>query len=269
MDAAALSARTILEALLEAVETAGDLADEERQGPRLSATGHCLRQQYYHVTGAEKAPIGADARLEMNDGNVHEADVKHWLRAAGYEVSAETEVGGRNEGDEVRLELSDDWVVLGHIDGDLAGAGLDGLVILEVKSMGDLRFIDFIENGLRASAPDYWDQVQGYMMAREREQAAVVVKAKDSGAVRGAIARRGWKNSNKPWYGPHDRVAVSPAYKLAVEVIDRDDLSGARVIERHMRLMEAVQTGVPPDREYARSNWHCRYCPFQQTCWGE
>ncbi|MGE0371913.1 MAG: hypothetical protein AB7Q01_08505 [Gammaproteobacteria bacterium] len=253
-----MDAHEILADFLAAVEAhEAEHAQEPHQ--RLSATGHCLRQQYYEIA-VGGGTIPTDSLMEMNDGNVHEADVKRWLRAAGYEISREDEVDGRNEGEELSLL---DGLVTGHIDGQI---GVD--TILEVKSMSFLRFVDFIENGLQASHPDYYQQLQGYLLADEKPRGLIVVKAKDSSAVRGEISKRSWKGNRKGPVFIHPAVAVSPARKIAMQVVEFNPDAGALVVRRHEMLRDALESGTPPQREYSKGDWQCRYCAFSRECWG-
>lgn len=230
---------------------------DERSGQRLSATGHCLRQQFYDIAFGS-APIPPENLLEIEDGNLHEADVKRWLRAAGYEITGERQEDGRNEGDEVVLLGG---VARGHIDGAMLG----GLV--EVKSMSFLRFITFIEQGLADGHPEYFQQVQGYMGARGDPYTVVVAKAKDSGAVRGEMASR-LRFRRKPVL-IHPDVAVSPQRKLAVQVVPFDPDAFGVVTDRQERLADALESGVPPEREYEPKDWHCRWCGHFRRCYGE
>ncbi len=217
---------------------------------RLSSTGHCLRQQWYAITGAQTNEVQGGSTWEMRDGDIHEADVKRWLREAGYEITAEHEVDGRNVGDTVHISLPDGTAVEGHIDGLIVGPGLYVPHLLEIKSMSYLRYASALRDGIKQSNRDYYLQVQGYLGALDLPACIFAIKAKDSSATKRMVPPGG-----------------DP--KFHVEVIDFDPEAFQDVYERQGALRLHIIDGSEPVREYERSDWHCNWCPFMRTCWGE
>jgi len=269
------TATAILEDILQA---ARDRDDYQGGGQRLSATGHCLRQQYYDALEYEGSSNTAVSLLEIHDGNIHEADVKDLLRRAGYTVGREEQVEGRNEGDEIQLELEDGSIVKGHIDGEISGPNLYVPFLLEIKAMSGLRFVDFATNGLEQAHPEYYQQIQGYMAAEASNPKAqpwpgcvFVAKAKDSSAVR--MRLRGMKGDsvwnpmkNKKTYSWKDLAACA---KLCIEVVPFDPDAAESVMGRQSQLAYHLAHSTVPDRDYKKSDWHCRYCNHFDRCWNE
>lgn len=236
---------------------------------RLSATGSCLRQQYYTSTGAPSDRISALGMYEMEDGHIHELDVVTQLLQAGYEV--------QHAGDDqlsIELRLPSGKRVPGHPDGIISG--LDFMVphLLEVKAMSATRFIDCYKQmekhcyddegrwlgpetnglGLKNAHYSYWLQMQAYMHVLDLKAGFIVCKAKDSSIVRQRL-RKG--------------SAIRDA-KLYMEIIPYDPEGVEEVIERHETVVEAIEAGLPPAREYDRNkDWQCRYCRFAGICYSD
>lgn len=213
----------------------------EVRTPRLSATGHCLRQQYYEITGASENAIDASNPWELSDGNLHEGDIKTYLRLSGFRV--------RDEQDEVALFLEDGSAVKGHPDGIVETDifGYDKMV-LECKSAGFLGYRDICLKGIRAAQPGYYQQIQSYMAALRVLRGIFVVKAKDSGAVRRSLS------------------GTSHHAKLYIEIVDADQDVVDGVRARHLKLRGALDTLTPPDPEYKPADWQCRWCRYREVC---
>jgi hypothetical protein len=238
-------ARRVRDAVLQAVDD-HTASREWLPVQRLSATGSCMRQQYYNLTEAEeRTPIPQGSTWEIRDGDLHEGDIKHYLRAAGYTIT--------NEQDSLELSLADGSIVSGHPDGVIAGPGLLVPHLLEIKSMSFIRYADLVKHGVAESDPSIYLQINGYMEALALPYTLLVAKAKDSSAVKRSL-------SSVPEADP----------KLHVEVVPYDYLAAQTVRQRHLHLAERVARFEPPEREYnIDRDWQCEWCAFRHTCWGE
>lgn len=269
-------APAILSAMLQA---ARDRDEYEGGGQRLSATGHCMRQQYYDALQLPGAPKAATNLMEMHDGNIHEQDIKDLLRRGGFTIGREEMRATKNYGDEIYLYLDaeGETKVTGHIDGEISGPGLHIPHLLECKSMSFMRFVDFAMNGIEQSHPDYYQQVQGYIAAEMQHPkgqmwpgCVFVVKAKDSSAVRSK--NRGWRGDTI-WTmmgkkGPDEWVDLANTSKLAIEVIPFDLEAAQSVVGRQAQLAYHIAHRAVPDREYKKSSWVCNWCDHKDRCWG-
>lgn len=233
---------------------------------RLSATGKCLRQQWYGLTGAPRNDIPGGSSWEMEDGNLHEPDIVDALEWAGYEVDSTTEDGKQHT---TGFRLSNGEWVSGHLDGYVRGPDLpEGWGVLEIKSMSYLAFARTVNEGLEKGDPSYWLQLQGYLETEDRDWGLLVAKAKDSSAVKRmlkAVVRAVTRSDPNP--------------KLYAEIVFRDRRTGLRVRQRHETLAAMVASGRPPEREYsllpdpedkrkaAKGDWECSWCPFQKVCY--
>lgn len=250
----------IRDAILSAVDAWQD-EWEHSESTRLSGTGHCLRQQGYALLGYPKSRVSARGILEMHDGDVHEPDVKFLLREAGYTITKDhspdctpaifRDIRCPCGGYPVSLPLPNGGEATGHPDGEVIGPHLYIPHLLEIKAMSAFRFVNVVKDGVEASCPDYYLQMQGYMACMELAAAVFIAKAKDS-----STTGRSLKGQEQ-----------DP--KLYVEVVEFDPAALERVVERHVTVQEHARRGLLPDREHEKTDWQCRYCDYAKLCWAK
>lgn len=212
---------------------------------RMSATGHCLRQRWYKWQSPGEDRPNAESRWEMDDGNLHEEELRQRFRRAGFTIERVQE--------EVVLRTRSGEAVVGHIDGVVSWPemGLEPC-LWESKAMSYIRFGKAVKQGIAVANPDYYDQVQLYMAGLNLWRTVFVIKAKDSSATKQQL--RGWDTKSR---------------KLDVQIITRDDEAVEQAMERHDLLQSYIDSHVEPPRGHKRSDWQCDYCPFVKECWNE
>lgn len=136
---------------------------------RGSSLGHCpcrLARVSYKKVGVDG--VGGNPTPTFNprfaDGHWHEFEVKERLLGQGVGFYS-----GLGLVREVEIDLGENLVVAGHVDGEVWVEGKvlkgvkEGAYVLEVKSMAPGSFWKFVKSGYREGFPEYFDQLQGYL----------------------------------------------------------------------------------------------------------
>jgi CRISPR/Cas system-associated exonuclease Cas4 (RecB family) len=147
--------------------------DKRRRYLGCSLLGHpCERHIWYDFNGFPAEPWEGRIRMLFNLGHLIEAEVIHWLEAAGYQVD------GRQDS----FTALDGWL-RGHCDGIVRHPSLGHRAhLLEIKSASKSAFDKFAHNGIKAE-PKYSAQVQLYMGFAGLERALFVVYCKDNSDI--------------------------------------------------------------------------------------
>jgi hypothetical protein len=164
---------------------------------------------------------------------VHRAEQRfvEELRSIGAEVHAEAPAGGQFAVDACGGHFK------GHLDGCAIGLPEAPKTwhVLEFKTHNARSFKQLQAEGVKASKPMHWAQMQVYMLLTGMQRALYLAENKD----------------NAELY--EERVAL-------------DKPEAARLIERAQRIVNAAE---PPPRLSTDPAWHvCRYCPFHAQCHG-
>ena len=247
---------------------------------RGSALGYCPRRlEYQAINGGIGEVRDQDAPSDnprFDDGHWHEFDIKRRMGAAGV-----TFEGGITRVHNVTMEISDGWVINGHVDGvvnvdDSRTAWLpDGRFTLEAKSMAPGSFWRFIKSRYREGFPAYFDQIQGYLHSRfsrwtPMSEEHTPVKALYDGLWAHETTEDG-PTSGCPM--PETALIVAKnkeTGRIYSEVIEADDTHWEGLQRRWRVAADAVGNGGLPDRLHEDSNnFECRDCVFNAECWEE
>lgn len=224
--------------LVSAIEIA--LTEERKQSDnafRISALGKCGRALAYKYHGVPGRPIDWKGLGTLDDGNLAHDQLRPLIRRGLLSshscyrlVDVERDVSLNS--------------IPGHIDGYLKhrngsckDSGHDDM-LLEVKSMNDLRFQSFKEGGQLDF--EYRAQVSGYLRALGLYKALVL-----------------GKNKNK--FDLHEML-----YHLEDSLVNSrlDVIAKVKISEQPEQVDKEHQ---PNDKGYLP--WQCGYCPYTELCW--
>ena len=251
---------------------------------RLSQIGQCPRKIGYHIQ--TDTPIIRVQNQRMVDGIWHEYEVKLRL----YKMGATFELGFPSRFT-VQWPLLDGYIY-GHPDGivvipdGLPHFGLytpGGRYLLEVKSMSEGMWWQFVKKGLRVSHPHYFDQVQGYMDSSENMEQPIDEDELDT-MFHQMCFEAGEEIQELVYnYEPEHPLALKPVIiptqslvvaknktsgDLRFEVVPYDEDYTAGLRQRWESANVLVEDGLLPGRPYTTpKNWECRECPFIEPCW--
>ena len=208
--------------------------EHPRQVDRMSASGRCYRERWFTFRGFEMDERGGFASNPkllriFRLGHVIEDEVVQLLEDTGFTVKDQ------------QLELgSGQW--LGHIDGliDMSRDAVPDWCLLEIKSANAARFELLCELGSYAAwNAGYADQIQAYLHHLNGISDAIIVVYN--------------KNTSELYT---ERILY--------------DIDAAQLLEKNNALVIA-EGNVPPQRPPEAKTQYgqfCKWCDFQQTCWG-
>lgn len=197
-----------------------------------SVIGHaCDRYLWlsFRWAGAE-AFDGRMLRL-FDQGHRAESRFVDELRSIGAEVHDVTEAGGQFAVEACRGHFR------GHMDGCARGLPEAPKTwhVLEFKTHNARSFKALQADGVRASKPMHWAQMQVYMLLTGMERAMYLAENKDTA-------------------------------ELYEERVHLEKVEAERLVQRAQRIISAVE---PPQRLSTDPAWFtCKYCPFHQQCHG-
>ena len=236
--------------------------DDGRLEVRASALGRCRRALWYSATEQPITnPTSPESRTIMESGNALEPVVVRAMQRAGWAIQPED----RDAPTSVSVELGDHLVVSGHPDatGFLPKTPAeimaieeflfddertlnpdDDPVVIEVKTRGPEAFKRWQTLGAERSHPDSVAQAACYSLGLFGECRDVVIATLDTGS-------RQWDYEVIP------AERVEQAWQRA----------GARLgkLADHYKLNGADPT-VLPERDFEAADWHCRSCPYLDSC---
>lgn len=197
---------------------------------RLSSAGACVRKNAYVYHGFPKMGKETDSRAKMIFwlGDLAELTVVSLAKLSGCCVTAT----GLNQ-IEVKLNVGGREIV-GHPDGLFI---LDGIRLLEVKSMTSYRFEEFERGKI---SEEYLDQINCYLEALNINECVIVALNKESGVM-------------------HELLVV------------RDPIRIKR-IKKNLKLVLDSTEQTLPDKPFAPDKngilpWNCLYCAYWGHCW--
>jgi CRISPR/Cas system-associated exonuclease Cas4 (RecB family) len=196
-----------------------------------SLIGHpCERYVWQSFRWIESQRFDGRMLRLFNRGKREEAPVVEELRGIGCEVHADDGTG------QYRVSAHG-----GHFGGSLDGV-LRGLPeaprtwhLLEIKTHSAKSFADLRKQGVRASKPQHFDQMQAYMHLAELPRALYFAVNKDTD-------------------------------ELHVERIEHDKAHGEALLTKARRLIEA--DAPPPRINGDPAWWICKGCQFREQCHG-
>lgn len=203
--------------------------DEEKKRDYLgtSILGiECERQLWYtwHEPKREHSP-----RIQMifDMGHIIEDYLIGLLRAAGLKVWTQTEDGKQ-------FGFVDGYVA-GHWDGVIQGIPESTKPhLLEIKSINDKGFQQYVKKGVKVNNKVYWIQMQVYMLKSGLENAQFMMMNKNT-------------------------------CELYFERIKLDAAAADGAI---LRGEEMIASKERPRRQYKKSTFFkCRFCNWNETCW--
>ncbi len=199
---------------------------------RLSEIGYCARRIGYKLLRTVEKRKSRGTGLTFATGNFFEALVLESLRLAGLTVVTHQP----DSGAQVEVTIADTPVV-GHLDATAIlderapdpWVGVNALV--EVKSANDRRFREMVKQGVRASDPVYFAQMQSYMDGQGLPVALYVAVSK----------------------------ATPDVY---TEIVPADPIVQAALRQKARLVWNTTRAGELPPPDYHRTSVDCKWCPF-------
>ena len=198
----------------------------------------CHRATWYGFRWVEYRRIRPQAKRIFERGDIEEARIVRDLKAAGMDVFHMIE-GEKIEATGAIGEKQEEIIgVGGHVRGHPDGRVL--LVpgaektehLLEIKTMKDKKFRDFLKHGIEKVHPVYWGQMHSYMGKMKLKRCLFCVTNKDN------------------------EERVFKRYKY-----DHDVFKDMEAI-----AVDILTTEIPPDR-IGESTWYeCKFCNFKDVC---
>lgn len=187
----------------------------------------CEAAIHFALRGYTDTPPDARLQRVFRDGHRIEDDVVRDMKMAGINVMEVDHLSKR------QWEfIGFDGHAIGHADG-IAEIGSETWLI-EIKSMNDSKFKDFVRNGVKSSHRNYYAQVQ-FMMGLSKITKCLLVAY----------------NKNNSEYGE--------------EEIEYDELYFSFLSQR----VENVLSGKVHKISQDETDWRCRGCFKRGVCWGQ
>jgi hypothetical protein len=185
----------------------------------------CLAYLAFSLRGFPETPVDGRLQRIFNLGHVIEDVVLNDLKKAGLDIIDRDSNGRQIE-----------WVMYGghvkmHGDGQIAEDGKI-VAILEIKSMGDSKYKEFVAKGIRNSHRNYYEQVM-LMMAGSGIPTAVLIA---------------YNKNNSDYHS---------------EVVEFDEIYSASQRLRIEQVLSNLATKISSDP----SDWRCRECFKRTACW--
>lgn len=197
--------------------------DERRQYIGASQIGHkCDRAIWYAFNGFEKECDSVKMQKVYDAGRIFENLILDYIIAGGIIV----------EGIERACEDEEIPMFRGHMDGVLMLPNQDPIV-LELKTSKASSFARFVQHGLMAWAPQYYDQLQSYMGMTGYKNGVLVAINKDSS-------------------------------ELHEEWVKFDEIHYASIKEKVKRIINASET--PEKINRSPLFYVCQMCNFRRVC---
>lgn len=236
-------ARAIDNYLVEqAIERDRKRRAKRRKGEKITfppyLVGRCSRHAAYTLLGFPDEPDSRVIKIAENGTSMHQRYQKV-LAKMGYLVYPEYKI--RDE--ELGIYGRTDGLVL--LD--------DVMAILELKSCGIYDFQQMAASGQPRS--DYADQSMLYMHLIGVKRAIILVEC--------IITER---KSHIKVAPPREGEFYATDFLLEFH-LEYDQEHATRIVNKIKRILELVDKGILPEREYSKDSFDCRYCPFHNYCW--
>jgi len=128
----------------------------------------------------------------------------------------------------------------GHPDGNFYGKGVGANIAknLEMKALNHERTEAIVEQGVQVVTPAYYDQVHGYMRAKDQAETLLVIMDRNDGRI-------------------HEIVVP----------FDREHWKG--LVNRWLEVVPIILGGELPERDFGQGSFPCAVCKFRDECWGK
>ena len=205
---------------------------------RVSSAGACPRRIQLEAWEVEGLPPWEGSERAFEEGNIHEHSILEWacehLPRAPYVL--------HDQQLEVSIFYNDRKLLSGHIDG-LATNNEGDTILLEAKALAKRSFEELRQNGLQASHPQYYLQVQLYLHALGLPKGYLIARNKETPKTRF-------------WDHHFEEVKYDPGF-VEMELQRLDEL---------LDKIELKQEIPPPFNP--EDNWQCRlpWCPYTHLC---
>lgn len=211
--------------------------------PYLSMSGigeECLRKIFFGFRWASPQFITPQLDRIFERGDIEEKRIITSLKSVGIEVfrlheDGKTHVEMTGEIGEQQEELVDNWGhEKGHPDGRVLGVieSPKTVHLLEMKTMNDSRWKNFVKNGVKISDPKYFAQIQRYMRKMKLTRTLFIATN---------------KNNEQREY---ERVELDPSFA--------DDLKN--------KARDIILSIDPPTKQFSRSWYNCKMCSHFGVC---
>ena len=138
------------------------------------------------------------------------------------------------------------------------------LFVIEIKERTGFVYKKYLEKYSSVSGiePDVYTQMQSYMEATNTNWGLLVVSPADFSLLQKTMKQ------NKRWGVEYE---LPPFY---LEWVEKNPNHIRYIMDRVERIKSAVQSDIPPDREYdgipvgldGKKKWPCGYCEFNKSC---
>lgn len=160
-------------------------------------------------------------------GHALEPVIIGWLKEAGFTVYEKDENGKQFEVVDGKTKY--------HIDGVIVGLPESKKPhLLEIKTAKDKRYKEYKEKGVQKCDPEYYGQIQVYMLKFELERCLFVMMNKDT-------------------------------QELYYERLEFNKMEATYLVNRGKEIGEMNER---PERKYpSRDFYKCRWCAHRERCW--
>ena len=214
-------------------------------GSRLGvACDRALQYEYLKTPVDEGRDFSGKTLRIFEAGHVFEELIIGWLRQAGFDLHTET-----SNGEQYGFATAD-GKIRGHVDGILA-SGPDTVVIgypalWECKSLNNRSWKDTVKKGLTLSKPVYAAQVALYQAYMEPQIPGISQNAALFTAINKDTA------------------------ELHFELVPFNGELAQRSSDRGVRILRACDAHeLLPRVSKDPSHYECKFCSWQERCWGE
>jgi len=234
--------------------------EETQYYPRPSMAGkeRCTRQMVYHGLNYPHDPLAGRAVMIFSDSSFHEDLTADWIRKSAYQLHSE----------QMEIEVNMypfDFKLNGHIDGivtDLLGQDY----LWEHKAINHFSWQKYWDGAIPY---DYVSQCCIYLRGLHAdnpniERAVLLLKNKNTAAYMEFIIYYNYSQ---------DVAIIEKSTNSNGETKEIDETipdAVASCFAKFSYVNECIQTKTLPKRDYfIGDDWHCEYCAYGKTCWGD
>lgn len=200
--------------------------------------GKCSRHAAYKLLGYPDEPDARVIKIADNGTSMHER-YQRLLSNMGYLIYPEYKI------------KDEELHVYGRTDGLMSID--DELALLELKSCGIYDFQQMAASGQPRS--DYADQLMLYMHLTGVKRGVILVEC--------IITERKGHIKVAP---PKDGEFYAADFLLEFHLRYNQEHAD-RIVRKVKRILELIEQGILPEREFSKDSFDCRYCPFHNYCW--
>lgn len=236
---------------------------EQRYVPSPSSVSSCRLRQWFMASGLPKTNrIPVDSMKKMESGRVIEDFWRNVYTRAGFLVVSPlppVEIGAmRSMGGDGLLFVES--VEAAETTGLTKGSSL----LLELKDLGAWSWCDVVTKGVQEGLPDYYDQIQAYLHAYDRQYCVFHAGMADASGTKFI-----WKRIKK---------YTDECPPFWIEIVKRDPAHVMTVLNRASEIKWGIDN-MPGDgripielKDYdcvslvPKKGYPCGYCGFAEKC---